>query len=281
MNSIDNMNVDSSLVQVSQVSHEFQVSQVSHEFQVSQVSYKSQINRLERVPSLSDLIYNHLQSDVNLLLKKVKLVEKHDIRLEVVYTLYIKLYETIEKTEVSEVLNLYFSLNSYFPRTKRLIFDSLLNLVSKCYKFGKTSSQLDDINYETLSFSVIDNLMRFSEKKFYKILETILNSRDLEFFEKDKKLIWQRYPNCTNFIYTTLMKRILELHTHFTYGIYFKYTSYINIDIVSYFIQDSVTLSSLQRQYSSSNFIIHEYSHYSVNLSDINRKKNVGCCIVE
>ena len=45
------------------------------------------------------------------------------------------------------------------------------------------------------------------------------------------------------------------------------------MDIVSYCIQDEDTLNQLEEQYSHSDYIIQDYRHNSINLSEENRQK--------
>lgn len=222
------------------------------------------------VPSLCECIYEYLQNDIDLLLRKIKLVERHDIRLDFVENLYLKFIEQCERTEIEKIINLYFDVSYLYPRTKRLIYDSLKNSISKNFILGNSSL---NFNYRTLNCSIINNLMRFTEKKFYELLQCMLNSRDLSFYEKDQKLIWNYYPSLNLFIYNTLMNRISEMKCHFCYGIYFKYSSHMNVDIAPYFIQDSETLNNIQTQYSTSNYMIYGYHHNSINLSENNRRK--------
>lgn len=222
------------------------------------------------IASLSEIIVESLGSDISLLWSKIKLLERKDICLPFVVDLYSKFYSCAEKLNIHFIIHLHKCTTNRYPRTQKLIFDSLLNSVSKKFISSENSMNLD--NCQVLNCAVIDDLMNFPKLQFYKLIKAILISRDLAFFEKDCRLIWNRYLFLGDFIKCIYRQRLIENVCHLQYGIYFKYMNNA-MDIVSYCIQDEDTLNHLEEQYSHSDYIIQDYRHNSINLSEENRQK--------
>ena len=228
---------------------------------------------------LTELICESLGRDIQLLLRKIKLLERKDICLEFVSNLYMKFYSVAQQADVRELISMYHETSLSYPRTRRLIFDSLCNLVSKCFISGQKSrgdQEENDMNLDncqTLTSDIINSLMKFSKRQFFQLLDAILSSREFAFFEKDVILIWNAYPFLKPFIQNVYQRRLREEVSHFQYGIYFKYSAYNAVDIVSYCIQDEALLGHLEQQYSDSDYVIHGYRHNSNDLSEFQHKR--------